>query len=424
MADWRDKFREGSFRGVEFKTERHELQGGRRKQDREYAKRDLGNSEDLGRKLKSFKLELLVIGDDYFAQRDALEDALNAEGPGILVHPYKGTLKVQAGLYTMSETVNEGRMARFTVEFSEAGPASQIPSLVIDDLASAVENADSMIDDSKSFFEQVLNTVNQAAFVLNAASAAVEFVADTIEDAITSVTEPIANLTFAISNLKADVDDLIKLPGELADRLASIFDDLLSEFENDPDTARRVMGAFRATIDSDITTSPGGDLAPVIGTTPSRQTQQQNQDAIRNIGIELALATQAQAAVDVDFVSTDAALQSRNDIVGGLDDQIFVIADQTLTAIDPTTGEVLQISVNNDALFQSIKDLQTSLTRALPRVGTSELITFTPPKTLPAIVIAHSLFEDLEKEDEIIDQNQIEHPGFVPGGDEIEVSAG
>ena len=416
MADCRDKFREGSFRGVAFKTERHELQGGRRKQDREYAKRDLGNSEDLGRKLKSFKLELLVIGDDYFAQRDALEDALNAEGPGILIHPYKGTLRVQAGIYTMSEQVNEGRMARFNVEFSEAGPANQIPSILIDDLVGTVENASTLIDESKNFFEQVLNTVNQAAFVLNAASDVVTLVMDTIEDAITSVTEPIANLTFAISNLKADVDALIRLPGELADRLAEVFDDLLSEFENDPDTSERILGNFRTALD--------GAFIPVVGDTPSRQVQQQNQNAIENIAIEFGLAHQAKAAVDVDFTSTAAAIRSRDDIVNGIDEQILVITEQVFAPVDPASPLATVPPVANDELYQAMKELQTSLTRALPRVGTTELITFTPPKTSPAIVIAHSLFEDLDKEDEIIEQNNVEHPGFVPGGDEIEVSAG
>jgi len=149
---WRDKFREGSFRGVPFKTEKHELEGGRRKQDREYAKRDLGDSEDLGRKLKKFRLELFVLDVDYFAARDALQDALDAEGPGILVHPYKGTIRVQAGAYTLVETVKEGNKAKFTVEFSEKGPANQFPAIVEDDILNAIENADTLIDESTSFF--------------------------------------------------------------------------------------------------------------------------------------------------------------------------------------------------------------------------------------------------------------------------------
>ena len=392
---WLAKYRTGSFRGVEFKTQAHTVTGGRRKQDREFAKRDEGNSEDLGKKLKTFTLELYVIGSDYFEQRDALEEALDTEGPGELIHPYRGTLQVQAGIYSLTETVAETRMARFSVEFTLAGVV-KFPGVVEDDLAATTENADAVIEDSKNFFENTLDTVNEAAFVIQGAADDVAALVDNIEKAITSVTEPVANLTFAISNLKADINDLIKLPGELADRISSVFDDLLAEFEDDPSTSERVLGVFGNTLSD--------QFIPPVGTTPSRVTQTGNQTAIKNFGTELGLANQAKAAVEVDFVSTDTALQSRNAIVNGLAAQLDAATD--------------------DDLFQSIKDLQTSLSRALPRTGTTELITFTPPQTTPAIVIAYNLFENLEKETEIIDQNDVEHPGFVPGGDEIEISAG
>jgi prophage DNA circulation protein len=141
-----------------------------------------------------------------------------------------------------------------------------------------------------------------------------------------------------------------------------------------------------------------------VGDTPSRQKEQANQDGLLNLTNQLALSNQAESAVQVDFISTSAALASRDSIINRLDEQLL------------TTGD--------DELFQSIKDLQSSLTSAVPRTGTSELITITPAKTIPALVIAHAEFEDLDKEAEIVEQNAVEHPGFVPGGDEIQVSAG
>lgn len=394
MADWKDKFREGSFRDIPFKTERSTVKGGRRKQDHEYAERDVGNSEDLGRKLKSFELELLVIGDDYFDQRDALEEALNAQGPGTLIHPYRGTLIVQAGSYTLIETVEEGRIARFTVQFTEAGVA-KFPEQLADDLNDTLNNADAVKDNAQSFFEEAYSIAAQTNSVIEGAARDVDAAVDFAEDAVNAVTEPITNFAFAISEFKASIGDLIRAPDELAQRFRDTFDLLLAEFENEPETSEKIFGGFKNLDDA---------FEPIIGSTPSRQREQANQNAISNIVKQLTLSNQAQAAVDVDFDSTSAALQSRNDIVAGLDLQLF--------------------DTDDDDLYQSVKDLQTSLVRAIPRTGTTELITIELKKTLPALVVAYDHFEDLDKEQEIIDQNAVEHPGFVPGGDTLQVSAG
>ncbi len=392
MADWKDKFREGTFRGVPFKTESHEVTGGRRKQKREFANRDNGNTRDLGKKLLDFRLELLVIGDDYFAQRDALEAALNEEGPGELIHPYRGTIQVQAGVYRLAETVTEGRMARFSVDFSESGDV-KFPDQVEDDLNNSLDNADALVDDSKGFFATVFSVAGQAAFVVNAGEKALEAGLDFATGAVAKVTTPVTEFAFAISNMKARIGDLARAPGEFADLLDDAFNLLIDEFEDTPETSERIFGGF-ATIDD--------SFVPVIGDTPSRVVQQGNQDATVSFFKQMGLANQARSAVDIDFTSTSAALQSRDAVVSGLD---------------------LELDTLDDDLFQSIKELQTSLTRAIPRTGTSELITIIPPKTIPALVIAHAQFEDLAKEDEIVEQNAIEHPGFVPGGDAIQVSA-
>ena len=391
MTDWRDGYREGSFRDVPFKTQSHELKGGRRKVKREFAKRDQGNSEDLGKKLQDFTLEIFVLGDNYFEERDALIEALETQGPGRLVHPYLGTISVQAGIYAMSETVGEGRMARFTVEFSESGQVI-FPEGIISDIAAVIGRVD---EESQNVFEQAFDIANQAAQVVQAGADGIDTVVDFMEDAVKKVTGPIANLTFAIRNIKASVDDLIQTPGILAARLSDMFGTLLDELSSDPDTASRILGQF-ATVDD--------EFVPVIGDTPSNVKQQGNQDATINIAKELALAGNAQAAIDIAFLSTNAALEKQREIVSGLDIQ----SDQT----------------TDDELFQAIKDLQTALTRDLPQTGITELIEITPSQTIPALVIAYAEFEDLDKENEIIDENAIDHPGFVPGGDLIKVSAG
>lgn len=395
MADWKDGFRKGSFRGVPFEVLSHQFEGGRRKQDREFAQRDNGFSDDLGRKLRKFNVEMYIIGDNYMAQRNALVRALEAEGPGELVHPYLGTFQVQAGVFTESEQADEGRMARFVVAFSEAG-TPKFPERTLDNLELTRDAASAFRDNSKSFFETVFSIAAAPAFVVDSAAAAVTAAVDFAESAVAKVTNPVTDFTFAVRNLKSSINDLMAAPELLAQRLEDAFSILMDEFQDSPEVLNDVFGNF-----SDLEDETA--FESVDPTTPSRTVEGNNNNAILNLTKELALANRAEASVDVDFQSSRDAVETRDAIIGDLESQLNIADD--------------------DNLFQSIKDLQALLIEALPREDTDDLINFTPVKTMPALVISHRLFENLEKETEILEQNEIEHPGFVPGGDSIEVSA-
>lgn len=390
MADWRERLRDGSFRGVAFKIEAHEFTGGRRKVDHEFPQRDVSRAEDLGRKMRRFSLEMLVIGDDYFKQRDELIEALEKEGSGELIHPYLGRKTVQVGGFSQSENVSDGRMTRFSVSFSETGDPV-FPDATDSTLEKVNEAASLVNEKSKSFFENAIDLLNKPAFVIQEAANSVAAFTDFMETTIAKATAPVANLTLAISNLKADITTLLATPGILADRIQGIFDDLAAEFEDDPRLISTIMGPFNI-FDEEI--------EPVIGDTPSKDIMRGNNDAIIDLVEITASTTQSNAAIEIDFNSNREAIEERDKIINDLNER----------------GQ------SDDDLFQSIKDLQSALAISLPPSDVGEIVTFTPKKTLPALVLAHTHFLDLEKESEIVSQNKIAHPGFVPGGEVVEVS--
>jgi len=398
ISQWKTKFRGGSFRGAAFKIRSHQKEGGRRVQEHEFPQLEQNRSEDLGRKIGRHTLDLYIIADDYFPARDALEAALNKEGSGELIHPYLGRLTVQAGDYILSESVDEGRMARFTVKFSEAG-AAKFPQQFVDSIANVSSGANEYITSSKSSFEDIYSVANAPAFIVQSAADALTTVADFAETAIKKVTQPVANLTFALRNLRTSAEDLVQLPGELADRLSSFFEDLLAEFENDQETSSRITKQFKDLQD---------EYEDVIGDTPSRNRERVNQQATIDLTKDLAFATQSKSVSETPFGSTQEAVTERDELINNLDDRATEVADND----------------GDDDLYQTNKDLQAALIRAVPQAGLTELINFTPPKTLPALVIAHNIFGNIDKEQEIIDQNSIEHPGFTPGNELIEVSGG
>lgn len=403
-SEWLKRFRQGSFRGVEFKTESHSSTGGRRKQDHEFPQRNEGKSEDLGKRLNKFSLELFVLGDDYFEQRDNLIIALEAEGPGQLVHPYLGEITVQAGVYSLSETVTEGRVARFTVEFTKAGEGL-FPASVEDELAKVEGFADVADGDSKSFFESVFSVAAQAAHVIESATDSMNDAVDFMENAIKAVTEPIAEVTFLIKNFKAAAQNLANAPGELADRVSEMFNTMLDTLSDDPETTRLIATQF-----------VGFSYPEIVGQTRSSDRIRSNNDGLQNLFKQQAAFVESQAAVQVEFSASRAAVNARDRIAENFDE----LLGTELVALDPD-GESFTTITIDDNLFQSMKDLQTSVIKVLPEIGLAESSEFISSKTLPALVIAYQLFKDIEKEAEIVDENNIEHPGFVPGGETIEV---
>lgn len=168
---WRDQLRQASFRGVPFYTQKTNANIGRRTVLHEYAQRDIPFAEDMGRKARSFTVEGYVIGADYMAARDALEAALEKPGSGTLIHPYRGTLTVSLlQPATITETADEGGMARFSMVFTESGD-NQNPSVTADTPAQVSTKADAAQAVVASDFAAKFKTVGFPDYVGQAAQA-------------------------------------------------------------------------------------------------------------------------------------------------------------------------------------------------------------------------------------------------------------
>jgi prophage DNA circulation protein len=118
---WRDRLRPASFRGAGFNVETSGKSSGRRTVLHEYPKRDIPFAEDMGRRAKRFRINGFLIGRDYLTARDKLITALEAEGPGILIHPSLPQLEVMCEGYTVEETRERGGYCSFDMTFVEHG---------------------------------------------------------------------------------------------------------------------------------------------------------------------------------------------------------------------------------------------------------------------------------------------------------------
>lgn len=68
------------------------------------------------------------------------------------------------------------------------------------------------------------------------------------------------------------------------------------------------------------------------------------------------------------------------------------------------------------ASFDALVEVRTGVSRYVltESAGASRLATYTPPTTLPAVVLAYDLYEDASRSDELVVRNGVRHPGFVP----------
>jgi len=391
---WRDDLRAGTFRGAPFQIDRHNVSGGRRVAVHEYPQREQPWVEDLGRKADGFSLELYVLGLDYFDARDRLEAALREPGPGTLVHPYLGTLRVAVRSYRLRESTREGGIARFSVDFVEAGEQRE-PKAETDTPSVVTDKADQAKAAAESAFADSFSASGQPEFVRDEAESLLSDATDALEaaaDAVPTLPEAAAAFRDSLSAFSNQVQDLVLKPLELAQEVTGLMTDLAGIVER-PSEALRMYEQFSGF---------GDDAKPVPQTTPARIQQGDNQGAIHGLIQDAAAIGAARASSRQTWPSFDDAIATRDRIAERLDDRAEVAFDER---------------------YRTMADLRVAVVRDITARGAdlARLGHYTPPQVMPALVLAHRIHGDASRDAEIVERNDVRHPTFVPGGDALEV---
>jgi prophage DNA circulation protein len=209
-VSWRDELFRAKFRNAGFSVQNAQTQIGRRTVLHEYPQRDKATSEDMGQKADQFTVEAIVIGPNYFKERDALIAALKERGPGTLVHPWYGQRTVAlASPVRIVESMDEGGMARFTLEFVECGEKPAEPH-AREDTQGAVDAAcDAATLAVADDFAETFSVEDMPAFVELSAL-------DLAMDAIAQVESLVQNLLPDLSALTNIVQKVQQISGRIA----------------------------------------------------------------------------------------------------------------------------------------------------------------------------------------------------------------
>lgn len=381
---WREKMGPAKFRGVPFKVDTAERTGGRRGVTHEYPFRDEPFREDTGRKAHGFSIEGYVLGAEYLAAKEALLQALEEGGPGELVHPYYGARRVAVDTYRVRESSKDGGMATFSIEFVETPAQPAQPTATPDAAAQLRTSAASAREAVRTEF---LSRFSPGTLMASAVAAlrSTTMAADSAVARVAMGTQERALMRARVDRMLASATALVAAPADAYAGLADLFGGFGAG------SRPALLSAYRF--------SPG-NRPPA--TTANRRQEQANFDALQRLVQRLVVLRAAELALEETFDSYEAAVSVRAELTDLLD-------EQAETATDDTFPALLQLRAD---LVKAVPDADSNLPR---------LVTYTPPATVPSLVLAHRLYGDVALEADLLARNRVAQPGLVPGGKPLQV---
>ena len=412
---WRDELRTGMFRSAEFFFRQADATVGRKTARHDYPLRDDAYIEDMGKRPREFTLDCYVIGPDYMDKRDALIAALEEDGPGLLVHPTMGMLWVNVlGDVRVTESTTEGGMCRFSIPFILVGE-KKYPAAATDTASQVETAADNLVELEEEDFAEVFTCDGVAQYVADDAMSLTDEICDTLDNLRKQIPTSVQTPQFMkdLNRIRTSVSMLVAAPFLLARSVAGQFYAFKNLALAPIDLVNFVTAELASLmkvrrIPMDIYNAYarlfgyGKNYRTIPTTTPSRIRQLQNRNAITALVRRIAIAEAARTSAGIAYSSFDEAIGVQGRLAEAIDEEVLTAPDTVYAAlVDLRAAVVLDVSVRGANLARIVK--------------------YTPVRTEPAFLIAHRLYGDVTRAEEIIERNRIVHPLFVPGGLPLEV---
>lgn len=357
------------------------LTAGRRLARHEYPQRDVPYLEDMGRRAREYKVEAYIIGPEYMSGRDQLLAAIEEEGAGQLVHRYHGTRLVTVTECELTESTEFGGMAKFTLNFVEAGEQAQ-PSVGIDSAAELVQVQDVAYDAIAEDFKQQFSIDGLPSWGVG-----------DIQSSITDflMLDDFRQIISAANGFKSKIGDLLGLPGSLASEIISLVRSLA-----------RVVDILDQPY---VPTSLG---AGSVQNASVRGVVQRQQSAVTTLVKRAALVQQAGLVSNAELSTGNDVQSARSEILRAFDEHDYAVGAPRPSAAVATSLKAVRTAALINLSRQSA---------ALPRTYALQLL-----EPQPALALSYSLYGDLRASD-IVRRNAVRHPGFVPAGVPLQLAA-
>ncbi len=398
---WRDSLQPASFRGVSFGVTRASDTLGRRVVRHDFPQRDDPYVEDMARAPRDITITGFVLGADYMARRDALQEALDMPGPGTLVHPWYGSFLVSLTSARVEHTATDGGMAVFTMSFVRVDTAARAarPRSGTDRATLVSLRSQSLADLLAVVLENALSLEGVLSIVMRESR-------DALLDSLIRAGDVLGlDLTGSVGWLRrviADPNALEELiaSGSLGSSLATLFAEAgsgrLSGSNGIPPEPQRFFAASRA-----LKIPP----VPVAGIT--RTTAARNAAAITGAVGNLCIVQGLAATAGHSPASRDAAQALRGEI---------------MDAVDALAQRLPATTAGDEAMATAMDLRSAALLLLAERAGTApDIGTVRLARSLPVLAAVWRYTGTLEAVEDFVARNAIAHPGFAPADRALEV---
>lgn len=413
---WRLGLQQASFRGVPFFVESTTYSGGRRAIIRQYPQRDLPSSEDNGREARKYPINAFFVGPDFIADHQKLIAALETAGPGTLVHPFYGTVRVVIdGEFSVSINGQPVGVASITIPFIEAGEEAA-PKASADSLLKTLGGADKVVSAVKGWFAKTFNIEGMGDWYKTSAISQVTGVVDMVRDTLKTVVPGIdaihddiidnlhdlldnpSELGAAISDMIGSVKNVIDLPGRASDMVAGVLESVgggrkktstSTVIKPDPAVVARKLVTLAADARRQASTVQAASALP------QRVQEAANAKAVLALVEDVALADAAGVSTTLPATVYDDICDVRDSITAALDDAAQSAPVETFEPLNALRVDVYADMTERASDSARIREM-------------------TLASVMPAVVLAYDLYLDAGRYEEIAERNKILNPAFLP----------
>lgn len=413
-----------SFRNLPFGVVVSRGSYGRRNALHEYPNRETCWVEDMGRQARRITVQGFLVGDDVIARRDAFIRAAEASGDGELVHPTLGRVTVALMDFGFTERWDRGRVIDITLVCIEQGkrlyPQAKTDDAKAAQAAAAVSKRQQALQFIADATAKLRTVTDAAASAAREASAWASLGISVVRDA-TSLWNTAANLAGEFGRIGKAVKGLGLSPTRTPTATA------ISALVGQGAAARAAVGTSATTLATasaglSATTIPAftdaaAGLAAAVraaSPTPGQAVRALLQlaarptagsgplsDAAGALLRRAALAELVLAVTTYTAASADDAHDLRQTVTRALDAEITAAGD---------TGA--------DGVYAALTTCRTHVVAALNAAGAAmpAMKPMTLPAGQPSLVLAHRLYQDAGRADELVAATAVRHPAFMPTG--------
>lgn len=386
-----DQLQEASYNGAVFLITGSSTTGGRKTVTHEYPNSGKRFVEDMGGLQKTFSINGTISGDNYFADRDALQEELEKGGEGQLSHPFYGTIKVVLKTYTVTEDTRSLGRADFSMTFEKVDEKNnQFPTQssskvsIINRYRSTLFGLTSrdlvnQFKVSRTSPQNYLDALTTLSTITGAFSVN--------SDTVTLVTSEINSFNSALSTFQDNQYANIFNSTQLASNLNDVFNSY-GQIGNTPENQLKLTQRL-----FDF----GADRAPVMPTTVERIARIENRDIINSV-------MRANALVQAYNTVTSLSLGNTEEI------------DTLSKTLEAQFEYVLNENTLEGDTVANIKNMRVQVREYLDQQrATAPRIATITTKEIPMTILAYQYYGSTDNTQELIDLNSELDPTFVEG---------